>query len=96
MKQAFVEAEFSHLVAHRNRVSGRGTGSNARLAIQRAIAKLLKEPSVRGTRLDGKSFKLLVTVTTVAEEKKSRRQLYAQDPNEEKSKLIPVADDWGS
>jgi hypothetical protein len=67
MKQAFVEAEFSHLIAHRNRASGRGTGTSAKIAIQRAIAKVLREPNVRGTRLDGKPFRVTVTVTSVAE-----------------------------
>jgi hypothetical protein len=68
MKQAYIEAEFSHLIAHRNRVAGRGTGTSARLAIARAVAQIFKSPSLRNTRLDNEPFKMTIVITTVKKE----------------------------
>jgi len=67
MKQANVDAEFSHLIAHRNWVSARGRGSTAKAAIHRAIDLILRDPLVRRTHLDDHAFKLTVTVITVAD-----------------------------
>jgi hypothetical protein len=63
MKQAFVEGTFEHLIAHKSCASGRGIGGSTKVALARAIAMMLKQPNIRGTRI-GK-FKMGVVITDV-------------------------------
>ena len=73
MKQAYVEGTFEHLIAHKNTVSGRGSGTSVRIAIARAVAKMLKEPNLRGTRIS--RFKMAVVITDVKAEPKPEAEV---------------------
>ena len=41
MKQAIIEAEFSHLIAHRNWVSARGRGATAKATLVRLVPMII-------------------------------------------------------